>query len=287
VGSLNLKGVRVKHACQLLYLCPNLVEFIFDKRNDLGGDGASVLVELGDIVLSSLQTLSWVATELYLPSNPDGSRVPLKPLHLEFFRRFRFPAIRTLKWDAELPSDAPEIRAFLESMRQVEELYLNPSTAKYSIDQYLDLFANITKLVMNIVNRKDEGRELLHRLTIKPNHGGNLFPQLQTLCLTVSGRDIDPDGLIIVLYSRRNSPVDWFDPSQRPERLTLLPYDPTSPHWQQYARLTMFSVIPEDEDAEVDWEWAEHYKAVMEPMFKEAKKVTEFATMWSESLIVF
>lgn len=291
VGSLKLNDVRPEYACQLLSLCPNLVEFTFDQKSDLGGDGNTLVLNspLQEVVLDIVQTLRWVASDTSASSAPaDDSKTRFPPLHPDFFKYFRFPATRTLQWNAPLPPEAHHIRAFFESMSQVETLHLSPSFTKHTIDQYLDVFINITKLVMKTVDHEgDEGWTLLQRLTIKPNHKENLFPQLQTMCLTVSSSDIDPDGLIVLLYSRRNSPVDWSDPRQLPGRLTLPPYDPTSPHWQRYTRLTMFSVMPEDDEVEFNWGWGEHYTTVMEPMFEEAKRVDEFLTMWSESLIIF
>lgn len=286
VGHLRLNELSLEYACRLLILCRNVVKVICIYREDLGGYGSPALAIPEAVIMASVQSLSWVALRSFESDyDSDEHATAIKQLQHDFFARFRFPAVRQLKWNVPLP-DASTVRGFFQAMSQVEELHFFPLAARYCVDQYLDLFQRITKLVMEVVDDENGGLELLQRITIKRSGVGNLFPQLQELYLRI-GEDIDPDGLIVVLYSRRYSPVDWSDPAENPSQVTLLPYDATSPHWQSYARLTTFSVMAVDEDlAELNWTYGDHYP-VVESMCYEAKRVTEFERLWSESLLVF
>ncbi|KAJ3554599.1 hypothetical protein NP233_g12388 [Leucocoprinus birnbaumii] len=186
VRTLEAKDVSLDTACRFLTLCQNLVKVLIDYRTDLPGDDALVLDAPGIITMKSVQSLSLVASSSFDSDADEELNVPtssLGALQSNVFGRFRFPALRSLRWDAPLPSDYSRVRDFFEGMTQIREFHCNPSSTRYCLDQYLDLFRNVTTLVMKVQETRNlQVRDLLQRMTIKPGFSGNLFPRLESLC---------------------------------------------------------------------------------------------------------
>lgn len=306
---LSLKDIGTGYALQLLALCPNLIAFYFQHLPIYERYGWSPTSQ-GFTEIQSLQNLAWKVLASREPTSIWDWRP--KTVDRNFLKHFRFPSLKYLDWMAPLPSDVDDsiIRDFFAQMCGLEVLTYTPSPkSKFSIKEHLHYFQNLVKLDLYFIAKlkeepdeddsdadesywgtgaTDEDRgvmeEWLYRLTIKP--GENLFPQLRILHLTMG--DVEAHGPLVVLYSRRNGPVDWSDPiKQNPEALTLLPYDPTSSHWKHCSRLTEFVFKPYHDSTEMEWECSPHYSALQD-MISEAKMMEEVErSIWRGFKLLF
>ncbi|KAJ3554598.1 hypothetical protein NP233_g12389 [Leucocoprinus birnbaumii] len=286
---LSLKDSGAFYALQLLALCPNLVTFNFQHLPV--HDWSSLKLEL--TTMQSLRSLTWEALGNLEARFSDEQRPNIVPL--DFLRYFRLPSLRYLNWRAPIPDSAGNsvtIHDFFAQMHQLEILKLHPSPkSKFGIEHQLHSFQYLTRLDLYFIAKEprepesdesdadetgwgtgatDEDREEMeewfYRLAIKP--GENLFPNLQSLHFTMG--DVEADGPLVVLYSRRNGPVGWTDPKQNPRNLTLPPYDPASPHWRNHSRLTEFSFQAYHDSTEMEWDFSPHHSALQD-MISEAR----------------
>ncbi|KAF5354010.1 hypothetical protein D9756_007057 [Leucocoprinus leucothites] len=274
---LQLQHISPDFALECLSKCPNLIEFSYSgfPAPWSPSDGLWDPPENESVTINSLRRLSWTATS-------D------KPVGIKLFDHFRFPSLHYLEWDRQLPSNAPPVHDFFAQMENLQELRFSPllnPTKEFGIEHHLHCFRNLLKLKMPIVSEDPPlSHGWLHRLTIKPGNQ-NLFPHLQKLHLTTS--EDGSHGLLVILCSRRNGPIDWSDPSkQYPENLVVPSYDPTSAHWKDHSRLMQFEYEASDTSIEsMDWTQSPHYPA-LQTMISEAK----MAEGWDEasySKIVF
>ncbi|KAF5353891.1 hypothetical protein D9756_007054 [Leucocoprinus leucothites] len=273
---LRLRDISLDFALECLSKCPELTEFSYSGYS-VPSNRVWNPIENGPVTINSLRRLSWTA-------------ISNKPVDIKLFNHFRFPSLHYLEWDRQLPSNAPPVRDFFAQMENLQELRFSPlldPEEEFGIEHHLHCFNNLLKLKMSIIAEDDDDPSYshgwFHRLTFKPGTQ-NLFPHLQKLHLTVS--DVAPHGLLVILCSRRNGPVDWSDPNEQdPEDLVVQLYDPTSAHWKDHSRLMQFKYEAYDLQIQMDWTWSPHYPA-LQTMISEAK-IAENWEQTSGSKIVF
>lgn len=267
ITTLKLHGLHLNDSYHLLSLCPNIIHSGI--MNHFRSDVPWAPGQHHTITMEFARKLTWTSPIHHL-NNP--SCFPVDPV---FFMRFRFPAVRKLKWYTLLPSNASLVKDFFAGMQELEELKFSLIKTGNCFGQHVEVFGNLRILRADLTNcDRKELRRWLYRLTVRPGEIPS-FPRLERLHLKMGV--VTPDELIVVLHSRRSAPVDWFEHEKDFLGLTLPPYDPTSTHWQHHTRLLEFSCDYDRDErtAEAGWTGSFHYDA-LEAMIKEAIELEGF-----------